>query len=274
MASVQSTLLLTELPATGEKINEWGVILNERIERLEEAITGILDLSLTGGSYTLDDTVYAQNEARYYALDITGTLTSNQEIIVPSRDKFYMVTNNTTPGSFTLTVKTAGGTGVVINQGTSRIVKCDSVNVVGSLFASLSDDPNPTLTASLNADSNDIVSANFVAYTEKVITNNAVTGTYSCDLSLANVFKITVIGDTAIEFSNVPTAGVSNALLYITQDGTGGHAVTFPSSIRWPEGSSPSLTTTANSTDILVFFSTDGGITIDAKMSNKDTQTA
>lgn len=84
-----------------------------------------LSLSVTGGTTTLT-TAQAANTIQLYS----GTLTSNQTIVVPSTVQLYSITNNTT-GSFTFTVRTAvgGGASVTIAQGTSLIVICDGTNV-------------------------------------------------------------------------------------------------------------------------------------------------
>ncbi len=50
------------------------------------------------------------------------------EIIVPDTIQQYWVANTTT-GSYTLTVKTSGGSGVAVAQGARSILYCDGVDV-------------------------------------------------------------------------------------------------------------------------------------------------
>ena len=71
------------------------------------------------------------------AYRFTGALVANREIIVPTTVQQYWVTNATT-GAFTLTVKTAAGTGVAVAQGASSILYCDGTNVVAADTAGLS----------------------------------------------------------------------------------------------------------------------------------------
>ena len=71
------------------------------------------------------------------AYRFTGALVANREIIVPTTVQQYWVTNSTT-GAFTLTVKTAAGTGVTVAQGSSSILYCDGTNVVPADTAGLS----------------------------------------------------------------------------------------------------------------------------------------
>ena len=93
-----------------------------------------LALSLTGGTTTLT-TAQASNTIQTYS----GTLLSNQIIIVPSTVQLYTVTNNTT-GSFSLTIKTSavGGATVVISQNTSLVIICDGTNVYNAASGSSS----------------------------------------------------------------------------------------------------------------------------------------
>jgi hypothetical protein len=91
-----------------------------------------LALSLTGGTTTLT-TAQASNTIQTYS----GTLTSNQIIIVPSTVQLYTVTNNTT-GAYSLTIKTSAVSGatVVIAQGTSLVIICDGTNVYNAASGS------------------------------------------------------------------------------------------------------------------------------------------
>ncbi|NGO96348.1 hypothetical protein BJL96_20750 [Burkholderia cenocepacia] len=58
---------------------------------------------------------------------LTGALTGNVQIILPTWTREWTIVNNTT-GAFTITVKTASGTGVAIPAGAARVV-CDGTNV-------------------------------------------------------------------------------------------------------------------------------------------------
>ena len=64
-------------------------------------------------------------------------LTGNISVIVPAVVQIYIVSNNTT-GSYTLTVKTASGTGIVVSQGSTAILYCDGTNVNNAYTATIS----------------------------------------------------------------------------------------------------------------------------------------
>ncbi len=78
------------------------------------------------GNYTLTGT-----ELNRIAYNFTGLLTGNRSIIVPSTVQQYWVSNQTT-GAYTLTVKTAAGTGIVVAAGARSILYCDGGNVVAA----------------------------------------------------------------------------------------------------------------------------------------------
>ena len=76
------------------------------------------------------DVALTAAEAACRILELTGTLAANIKVIVPTSDgREYVVFNNTS-GAFTLTVKTAAGTGVGVGQGKRAIVYGDAANVV------------------------------------------------------------------------------------------------------------------------------------------------
>lgn len=76
------------------------------------------------GDYTLS--TLEQNRISY---NLTGVLTGNRNIIVPTTVQQYWITNSTT-GAFTLTVKTAAGSGIAVSQGSALILYCDGTDVV------------------------------------------------------------------------------------------------------------------------------------------------
>jgi hypothetical protein len=71
------------------------------------------------------------------------------------------------------------------------------------------------------------------------------------DLSKGNKFKITVNQTTTFTVVNAKVGQTFE--LRVTQDGTGGRAQTFFSTIKWAFGATPTPTTTANKTDKYIF---------------------
>lgn len=97
------------------------------------------------------------------------------------------------------------------------------------------------------------------SYAEGVTDLGTASGDIDFDLSLTNVFEITLDGDTTFTFSNAKNTGNSNSfVIYLT--GGGDYIITWPSSVYWPSGVVPPLSTSAEGTDILLFTTIDNGI--------------
>lgn len=88
------------------------------------------------GDYTLSGA-----QLNRVAYQLTGVLTGNRNLIVPASVQQYWIDNSTT-GAFSLTVKTAAGSGEAVIQGSRNILYCDGTNVTtavtfsGQTFAS------------------------------------------------------------------------------------------------------------------------------------------
>ena len=74
--------------------------------------------------------------------------------------------------------------------------------------------------------------------------------TTAVDWNSANVQSITLnTSNTAFTFSNGQAGAVYKLIL--KQDATGSRTVTWPVSVKWPGGTAPTLTTTANAIDLV-----------------------
>jgi hypothetical protein len=94
-----------------------------------------VSLSVAGAAdTTLTATNGASDQSRNAIIEITGVVTGNANVIVPTVTKKMMVFNNTS-GAFTRTVKTAAGTGVLVPQGKKMLLYCDGVNVTEDVSA-------------------------------------------------------------------------------------------------------------------------------------------
>jgi hypothetical protein len=89
------------------------------------AVDQYLSKSVAGATNVTLTAVEAQNGV----IALTGALTGNIDVIVPTAAKAYTMSNNTT-GAFTLRVKTAAGTGYFLQQGMSTDLVCDGTNVI------------------------------------------------------------------------------------------------------------------------------------------------
>lgn len=104
---------------------------------------GSTNLSGLGASSLTLNTLQASKDI----ITLSGTLTANISIILPAWIKKWNIANNCT-GSFSVTVKTPSGTGVVIPTGSSAFVHGDGTNIVPTL------DPTLAAIANLSASAN------------------------------------------------------------------------------------------------------------------------
>jgi len=106
------------------------VTCNAAITSLDSAVAGVLSKSVAGSS----NVTLTAAEALNAVLTLTGVLTGNINVIVPTANKVWTIFNNTT-GAFTLTVKTAAGTGIAVTQATYAILYCNGTNVLQAVMA-------------------------------------------------------------------------------------------------------------------------------------------
>lgn len=76
---------------------------------------------------------------------------------------------------------------------------------------------------------------------------------------------------TSIVVDNWPAANsLAKMTIAFTNDGVGGHTISWPVGWRWANGSVPVFTTTALKTDIVVIMSVNGGTTIRATVAGQN----
>ena len=131
MPSTFSPALRLELIGNGEQAANWGNTTNTNLGTLlEQAVTGVGNITMADANYTLVSGNGISDEARNAVLVISSTtLTATRNVIVPTSNKFYAVRNATTGGQSIL-VKTSSGTGVTLANGFTQLMYCDGTNVV------------------------------------------------------------------------------------------------------------------------------------------------
>lgn len=89
------------------------------------------------------------------------------------------------------------------------------------------------------------------------IESNADGTTITFDLDSANTHSVILGGNRTLALSNADAG--QKFIIRLTQDGTGSRTVTWFSTIKWAGGVTPTLTTTANKTDVFGFICTSAG---------------
>ena len=152
---------------------------------------------------------------------------------------------------------TAGGL-----SGTPNIVVGSVTGTTGTFSGSVSVGGTITYEDVANVDSVGIVTAR----TGVVVSSGGLnlTGTYKENItamgalevncSAGNYFKKTISGNSTFTFANVPTGGAYSFTLELTH---GSGTVTWPSSVKFPADTAPTLT--AGKTHLFMFLTDDGG---------------
>ena len=154
MPSTYSTALRLELIGNGEQAANWGNTTNTNLGSLiEQAITGVANITMSGASTTLVSGNGISDEARNAVLVLGGTIASAANLVVPTSNKFYAVRNATT-GGYTVTVKTSAGTGVALANGFTQLMYCDGTNVVLASIPVNATNGNASVTGTLAVASN------------------------------------------------------------------------------------------------------------------------
>lgn len=120
-------------PQVGGDAGTWGGILNSGVMgQLDFILGGTQSIAITSADVTLSITQWNN-----CAINLTGALTGNHNLILPFNANsssvavggLFVVANNTT-GAYNVTVITqAGGTGVVVPQGSRAFLYSDTANV-------------------------------------------------------------------------------------------------------------------------------------------------
>jgi hypothetical protein len=102
--------------------------------------------------------------------------------------------------------------------------------------------------------------------------HTVLTGTTpSISMNAGGSFSLVLSGNTTISFADAPATGASGFSLAVTQDASGsGYTVTWPASVKWPGGSAPELTATADKTDAFIFTTSDAGASYVGLVAGKD----
>jgi hypothetical protein len=130
MASTYSADLKLELMATGENAGTWGTKTNTNLQLVQQAIAGYQAIDVASSDVALVMSNASISNARNMVLNFTGTLTGNRNVTIPdSIEKFYIIKDGTTHGSYTLTFKTVSGTGFNLDEGKIHAAYSDGTNI-------------------------------------------------------------------------------------------------------------------------------------------------
>jgi hypothetical protein len=156
------------------------------------AFSGITVLALTSTTTTI-----TLAQSAYPIINLTGTLTANSTVIFPTYQGYWIVENNTT-GAYTLTAKTASGTGVTLTQGQSTYIFCDGSSIYYADSSKVASFNGRVGAVTLNA----LDVTNALGYTPANISGNA-----------SQIFEVApaVLGTQAVRRDQFPSAFVGSS---------------------------------------------------------------
>ena len=268
-----------EKQADGANPNSWGLILNQNvIDLVDDAIAAYTTVTVSAADVTLTTEDGASDQARSSFIELTGTLTSSHDIILPAQSKSYFIRNKSvpSPSSNTITIKTLAGSGATVGTSANGFFICDGVSVhqtnavglglgtaanldVGTADANLI----PVSTADVRfvraSVSSTIPSAK--TFTSAVtfegpgivpVTSLTDAASIAIDMGLGNNFAITLAGNRTLSAPTNVTPG-QTGYIYVVQDGTGSRTLAFNSAYIFVSGVAPTMSTGANAIDLLVY---------------------
>jgi hypothetical protein len=281
MASTYTTNIRLTKQGDGDNPNSWGLILNnEVIDLVDSAIAAYTTVSCSTVDVTLTESNGAADQSRSAMLEFVGTVSSNINIIIPTKSKFYIVNDQTVrQNSSSITIKTASGSGSTVVASAAGIFFADSVSVYSmndrlnlSGFAKLSEENTFT---NLNTFSSAVGFATSISATSGYIgtvsvssatVNNAtfikqVAGTpvtltdatsIALDMSTGTNFVVSLAGNRTLQNPTNAVVGQTGHI-YVIQDGTGSRTLAFGDAYKFIGGTAPTMSTSINSVDLLVY---------------------
>jgi hypothetical protein len=128
MASTFSPSLKLELIGDGDQSGIWGQTTNTNLGTLlEQAITGVVAITMVDANYTLTSFNGVSDESRNAVLVVGGTNNAVRDIIAPLVEKLYVVKNSTS-GGYAVNIRASSGSSVSVPNGATVWVYCDGTN--------------------------------------------------------------------------------------------------------------------------------------------------
>ena len=239
MSTSYSTSLQIALMGDGDQSSTWGDTTNTNWNLMEQAVTGVTGISLTGlTTRTLLTLNGTSDESRNIVLVFTGSPSAAVTITAPLVNKTYIVTNNTS--QIIYMYATGGVVSLAIPAGTTAQCYCDAAGVNGSTgfySAMTSSAGNFTISGNLAVAGTDTQLSNFAAaYVGSTPALGAYTGATFTGYISGTTLTVTAVSSGAIYPGQVitgtgigagSTTSLSNALT--TSSGSPTVSVTQPS---------------------------------------------
>tara|TARA_B100001115_G_C15848488_1_gene429263 strand:- start:11404 stop:12282 length:879 start_codon:yes stop_codon:yes gene_type:complete len=269
-------------PTVGGDEDAWGGYLNGNWDKTDDLLDGTTPVTgIDINSGTIDNAIIGGSTA---AAGTFTTLVGTTTTVTTLNVTTGLAANLSTNGFDIVTTSNAdldlapNGTGKVVVKGNTNsaklVLNCE-VNTHGVTLASPPHSAGATyevalpntlgtsnnssiITSDANGDVNLAAELKATSYNETYVALTA-GSSVTVDCETGNVFALTTNQNTTFVFSNPPASGTAfGFVLKLTAGGS--HSITWPSSVDWAGGTAPDAPGSGE-TDVLVFFSYDGGTT-------------
>jgi hypothetical protein len=249
MATYVNNLRLKEI-TTGDEDGTWGTSTNTNLELITDGFSyGTKEIAADANeTFTMPDATADATRSLYLKITSAVSLTATREVTLgPNTVSKTWIIENATSGSQIITIKQGSGATVnvltALKSWSSQTVRAQALRFFNA---------NPTEVGGT------VTSVGGTGTVNGITLTGTVTSSGNLTLGGGNSVTATVTGAVTWTFSN-PTASDEMCGFSLKLVNGGSAAQTWPASVDWPSATAPTLT--ASGTDVLVFFTVDGGTT-------------
>jgi hypothetical protein len=271
-------------PASGSL--NWDVPINSDMDSIDSAFGGVTSKSVTGVTTTQNLTI---SEVQKLTITFSGTLSQNLIYTIPAPasvtglpiaggnwivDVSTVVSGAGGPYTITISPVTGGGTSIVLTLGYIYNVYSNGTNIQYTDTRPVTPAANSVNTAAIQngavtypkIDPASIAAAaDFRANVASHVLDTTGTwgaaafvtlvdaATIAVDMSTGLNFQVTLTGNRTLGNPTNTKVGQSGAIV-VNQDATGGRTLAFGSAYKFANGVAPTMSTAANSVDILFYY--------------------
>lgn len=252
-------------PTVGGDEDAWGGYLNGNWDSIDDILDGttpVTGIDINSGS--IDGTAIGANSAStgaFTTMTVSSTFTLGGTAVTSTAAELNLLDGSAAgtvanskgviygaSGEVNATTLQIGGTSITA---TAAELNYNDITTLGTSEAS------KVVTADVNGDVTLAAELKATSYNESYVSLSGTTPSVDCEAG--NVFALSTTGNTTFTFSNPPASGTAfGFVLRLTAGGS--HTISWPASVDWPAATAPDAPASGE-TDILTFFTTDGGTT-------------